>query len=193
MAAITGTHRGLRPAGWRVLACSLGFVASCSGTAQVLQAESSPQAESTSLHQAPTNTVYVIESETDWSVGIDEPPEAPDDLLLYLAPTPVDGVDIKARLSRANAGGVPEYSMVVEWPNAGLSVQASPTVACIPLPDGQRWRSVRIRDVPGCESTNGAGLYFAIWVEDETRFTYSSFDITGSRARKMLDDWEPLE
>jgi hypothetical protein len=179
--------------GWVVLACALGFLASCSGTAQAPPVESAPQAESTT-QDPPRTRIFTIESEVTWSVGVGRPPAAPDDRLLYLAPTtPADGFETEARLRRAEVGDSPEYTVRVEWPAGGLSVHALPAIECPATRGGMLWKLVRIRGVQGCESTNEAGLYFARWVEGETRFKYSSFDITGARARKMLEDWDPLE
>ena len=156
--------------------------------------ESAPQAESTSQNQPPTGTLYIMLSESTWSVGVEETPAAPDDRLLYLAPTsPIGGVATDAKLHRADAGGIPNYSVAVRWPAGHLSVRAVPTFSCVSLPDGLRWQPVEIRGVEGCESTNEGGLYFAKWVEGTTKFHYESFDITGAEARKMLADWDPLE
>ena len=128
-------------------------------------------------------------------MGVDEAPAAPDDRLLYLVPTtPIDGVDTEAKLRRADAGGVPEYSVAVRSPTQVLaSLSGVPTVTCPRLPEGRPLKPVRIRGVEGCEWTNEAGLYFAKWMEGTTIFHYESFDITGREAREMLADWNPLE
>ena len=178
-------------AGRAILACALGLLASCSDTSQVAPIGSASQAEPASQNQPTTNTSYITRSEVTWSVGVDERPAAPDDRLLYLAPTsPIDGVDTDAELYRADTGGIPEYSVAVRWPTGHLSVSGVPTPSC---PGDRTWRPVKIRGVEGCEWTNGAGLYFLKWVEGTTTFHYSSFDITGREAREMLADWDPLE
>lgn len=173
---------------WTAL-CALGFLLACSDTPDL------PPIEPTSQNQPTSNTSYIPRLEVAWSVGVDEVPVAPDDRLLYLAPaSPIGGVDTDAELRRADAGGVPIYTVAVRWPAGGLlSVRASPTVSCDVLPDGRSWKPVEIRGVEGCEFTNEAGLYFAKWAESATKFKYSSFDITGAEARKMLEDWDPLE
>ena len=194
MAVLVSARWSFGLAGRAVLACALGFLSSCSDTPQVPQTEYTAQTESTSQNQPTTNTFYFPRPEVTWSVGVDETPAAPDDRLLYLAPTsPIDGVDTDATLRRADAGGVPRYSLAVSSPTDSMSLSAVPTVSCHPLPDGRTWKPVEIRGVEGCEFTNKVGLYFAKWVEGTTEFHYESFDITGAEARKMLADWDPLE
>lgn len=177
-----------------MLTCAFGLVLSCSGTSQAPQIESASEAESSSQNQPPTGTYFITESEVTWSVGVDEAPAAPDERLLYLAPTsPIDGFDTEAKLRRVDAGGVPRFSVVVRWPTGGLLVSASPTVSCVALPAGKAWEPVEIRGVEGCEWTNGVGRYFLRWVEGTTGFHYESFQVTGREAREMLAEWDPLE
>ena len=194
MAGLAGSRRSSRPAGWAVLVCALGLALSCSGTSQAPQVESASEADSSSQSPAPTATYFRVESEATWAVGVDEAPEAPDERLLYLAPTsPIEGFDTDAELRRVNAGGVREYTVVVKWPIGAATVNASPAFSCELLPDYATWRSVEVRGVEGCEFTNEVGLYFLNWVEDGTSFLYSSFTTTGAEARRMLADWDPLE
>ena len=131
-------------------------------------------------------------------MGVDEAPAAPDDRMLYLAPTSsVEGADTDAVLRRTDIVGVGirdyDYSVALRWPTGGLSVRASPATSCYVTPDGATWRPVEIRDVQGCEWTNEAGLYFAKWTEGATNFHYESFDITGAEAREMLAGWDRLK
>jgi hypothetical protein len=146
--------------------------------------------------------------EVTWSVGVDEAPAAPDDRMLYLAPTsPVEGVDTDAVLRRTDTIGAGirgyEYDVALRWPGgglsvsglsvSGLSVSASPAMPCSVTPGGAAWEPVEIRGVQGCEWTNEAGLYFARWIEGATSFKYESFDITGVAAREMLTGWDQLD
>ncbi|MCY4664377.1 MAG: hypothetical protein OXC00_06915 [Acidimicrobiaceae bacterium] len=205
MAILTGLPQRPRKAGQAVLASALALLASCSGTSQVTPIEAVPPSEQATLidppdealsqDEPPSTRVFLTRLEVTWSVGIDEPPTAPDDRLLYLVPaSPIEGVETDATLRRVDAGGVPEYSVSVRRPaDSLLSVKASPAMSCHVTPDGATWEPVEIRGVEGCEFTNEAGLYFAKWAEGATRFQYSSFDITGAEAREMLAEWEPLE
>lgn len=196
MAVLARSLHSSGPSGWAKLACALGLVLSCSGTAQAPPIESAPEAEPPPIRPVPR-----VELEVTWSVGVDQAPEAPDERLLYLVPTsPIDGFDTDADLQRASSWGVPdlpsvpEYSVRVTWPIGAVTVKAVPAPSlCDRLPDYATWRSVEIRGVEGCEFTNEAGLYFLRWVEGGTSFHYSSFTTTGAEARKMLADWDPLE
>ena len=177
-----------------VLAGALALLVSCSGTSDVPPIESASEAESSPEGQPPTQTYFIRESEITWSLGVDEPPKAPDERLLYLAPTsPVEGFDTDAELRRANAGGVPQYSAAMRWPTGLVSVSGVPAVSCDPTRSEGKWRPTEVRGVEGCEYTNKVGLYFLKWAEGGTIFHYSSFDVTGAEARKMLEDWDALK
>ena len=195
MVTLASERRSIRLTGRVVLVCALGLLASCSGTSQVTPTEAVPPDEALSQDEPPPTRIFRTLLEVTWSVGADKVPVAPDDRMLYLVPaSPVEGVETDATLRRADAGGIPEYSVAVRWPADGLlSVQASPAMSCHMTPDGATWEPVEIRGVQGCEWTNGVGLYFAKWTEGATNFKYSSFEITGAEARKMLEGWEPLE
>ena len=215
MAILASSLRNSGRIRWAVVACAIGFLASCSDTAQAPPAESSPESvpldestssvpldESTSQDHPPTQ-IFLIRSEIRWSVGVDEPPAAPDDRLRYLVPTtPINGTNTDARLLRADAGPaselVPELDLVLKWPTGRIRMSgkpAKPTVRCSELWDGngRLWKPVRIRNVQGCENTTDYGQYSVRWVEDETEFRYSSYDITDGKARDMLEDWDWLE
>ena len=204
-----------------MLAGALALLVSCSGTTQVtpitappseqaalIEAlplneqvtpiEAAPEAESAVQDEPPSTRIYRTQLDVTWSVGVAEAPEAPDDRMLYLAPTsPVEGVDTEAVLRRTDTVGAGirhyDYTVALKWSTGGLSVSASPAMSCHVTPDGATWEPVEIRGVQGCEWTNEAGLYFAKWTEGATKFKYESFDITGAEARKMLAEWDPLE
>ena len=190
--ALAGGLRNHRVRGWVVLVCALGLVVSCSGTSEVSPTGSAAHDE------PPSTRVFLTRLDVTWSVGVDEAPAAPDDRMLYLAPTsPIDGVDTDAVLRRTDTVGVGirdyDYTVALKWPTGGLSVSASPAMSCHVTPDGATWEPVEIRGVQGCEWTNEAGLYFAKWTEGTTNFKYSSFSITGAEAREMLAGWDRLE
>lgn len=191
--AVASSRRRVGPLGWAVLACVFGLVLSCSGTSQAPHTAPAPEADSSPQGQPPTHTSFFRESEVAWSLGVDEPPEGPDERLLYLVPTsPVEGFDTDAELWRATAGGVPQYSVIVRWPTGMLSVRAVPALSCDPWDDG-KWQPVVVRGVEGCEFTNEVGLYFLKWLEGGTSFHYSSFSTTGAEALEMLEVWESPE
>ena len=193
--ASSAARLGVRVLDWVVVAvfgCALGLLLSCSGSSGV------PLIESAAQDEPPSTRFFLTRSEVTWSVGVDQALAAPDDRMLYLAPTsPVEGVDTDAVLRRIDTVGAGirdyEYTVALKWPTGGLSVKASPAMSCHVTPDGATWKPVEIRGVQGCEWTNEAGLYFAKWTEGATNFKYSSFDITGVDAREMLAEWEPLE
>ena len=186
-----------------MLACALGLVASCSGQAEVPPTEAPPTevpptGSAAQDDEPPSTRVFLTRLEVAWSVGVDEAPAAPDDRMLYLAPTsPVEGADTDAvlRLTDTRGAGIRghDYTVALRWPTGGLSVSASPAMPCPVTPDGATWEPVEIRGVQGCEWTNEAGLYFARWTEGGTHFKYESFDITGAEAREMLAGWDQLE
>ena len=191
--AVTAAPRRRSGRVWAVLACVFGLMISCSGTPQTPPVESAAEAVTSSQPPAPTVTLYRIESEARWSVGADPAPAAPDDQLRYLAPTaPIDGLDTEAKFWRADAGGVPEYTVVARSPTGKMAVSAR-LAECRTTPDGAEWQPVEIRGVEGCEWTNGAGLYFLKWTEGTTNYHYESFSITGQQARDLLADWRPLQ
>lgn len=174
-----------------VFGCALIFLLSCSGS-------SGAPIESAAQDEPPSTRMFSTGLEVTWSVGVDEAPAAPDDRMLYLAPSsPVEGVETDAVLRRIDVVGVGirdyEHTVALKWPTGGLSVKLSPAMSCDATSDGATWEPVEIRGVQGCEWTNEAGLYFAKWTEGATNFKYSSFDITGAEARKMLEDWDPLQ
>ena len=177
-----------------VLICVTVVASACSVTSRGIGTVSTSSVPSPEV-QPPTNTVTFVESETTWSVGVDETPTAPDSLLLYLAPpTSIDDATTGATLRRETAGDVPQYDLAVRWPAGLLVLKGSPVVECFyDYTDGSRWRPVEVRDVAGCELEAETGLYSLEWVEGGTRFYYESRDITGREARQMLDDWEARE
>ena len=221
MAVLTGLRRSPQKAVQVVLASALALLASCSGTSQVrpiaappseqttpieafppdeqvASVEAAPEAESAAQDEPPSLRTFSTGLEVTWSVGVDEAPAAPDDRMLYLAPSsPVEGVETDAVLRRIDVVGVGirdyEHTVALKWPTGRLSVKLSPAMSCQATSDGATWEPVEIRGVQGCEWTNEAGLYFAKWTEGATNFKYSSFDITGVDAREMLAEWEPLE
>ena len=189
MAVVASARRSLRPAGRVVPAGALGLLLSCSGSSGV------PPIESAAQDEPPSTRMFSTGLEVTWSVGVDEAPAAPDDRMLYFAPSsPLEGVETDAVLRRIHVVGVGirdyEHTVALKWPTGGLSVKLSPAMSCHATSDGPTWEPVEIRGVQGCEWTNEAGLYFAKWTEGATDFKYSSFDITGVDAREMLEDWD---
>ena len=123
--ALAGGLRNHRVRGWVVLVCALGLVVSCSGTSEVSPTGSAAHDE------PPSTRVFLTRLDVTWSVGVDEAPAAPDDRMLYLAPTsPIDGVDTDAVLRRTDTVGVGirdyDYTVALKWPTGGAVCERVP-------------------------------------------------------------------
>lgn len=135
-------------------------------------------------------------AEWSWEVPGDKAPQVMSKLELLVPKLPPKSAGVVVvTLELAEVGKSPEVNILLEWgdkDSASLIISAADAPGdCAERSDAD-WAAVTIRDVAGCETTNSAGLYFATWSANGSRYLFESESLSRGAAIAYLNSWESL-